>query len=52
MPTPLGHNIFKHIFLNESTIILIQISPNVVPKVLIDNMSALFQEMSWHQTGN
>ena len=42
--------IFKCIFLNEKFRILFQISLKLVPKGLIDNMSALVQEMACCQT--
>ena len=41
MATILADSIFKHIFLNESVRIFIQISLKFVPKGPIDNNSAL-----------
>ena len=43
---------FKYIFLNENVRIFIEISPNFVPKGLINNISALVQIMAWHWLGN
>ena len=40
-------NIFNRIFLNENVTVLIHISLKFVPKVLIDNKSALVQVMAW-----
>ena len=44
--------IFKCIFMNRDFCISILISLKFVPKGVIDNMSALFQVMSWCQTGD
>ena len=52
MAAILADNIFKHILLNENIRISIQISLKFVPKVLIDNMSALIQVMAWRRTGD
>ena len=38
-----------YIFLNKNDRILIQISLKFVPRSLIDNKSALVQEMVWHR---
>ena len=43
---------FKHIFLNESVIILIKISLKFVPKGPINNIPALVQIMAWLQSGD
>ena len=55
-PRQNGHhftdNIFKCIFVNENSFILIQISLKFVPKGLIDNKSTLVQFMSWRRTGD
>ena len=45
-------DIFKCIFLNENFRILIKISLKFVPKVPIDNKSALVQVMAWRRTGD
>ena len=45
----LAHDIFKYIFLNESVESPIQISPNLVPRSLIDNKPVLVQVMAWRQ---
>ena len=52
MATILADGIFKHIFLNESVRIFIQISLKFVPKGPIDNKSALVQVMAWCRIGN
>ena len=48
----LAVNIFKRIFLNENIWISNKISLKYVPRGLIDNMSALFQIMAWHRSGD
>ena len=48
----LADNIFKCIFLNENSRILIQISLKFVPKTPFDNKPALVQVMAWRQTGD
>ena len=45
-------NIFKCIFVNEKTCILIRISLKFVPQGLIDNKSTLVQVMAWCRTGD
>ena len=45
-------DIFKCIFMCEKFGISIQISLKFVPKVPIDNKSALVQVMAWHGTGD
>ena len=45
-------DIFKCIFLNENFRISIKISLKFVPKVPIDNKSALVQVMAWRRTGD
>ena len=45
-------DIFKPIFLNENIRILIKISLKFVPKVPINNISALVQIMSWRRPGD
>ena len=42
---------FKCIFLNENDRISIRISLKLVPRILIDNKSALVQVMAWRRTG-
>ena len=45
-------DIFKYIFMNEKSCILIRIPLKFVPKGQIDNKSALVQVMAWHRRGN
>ena len=52
MATMFADDIFKFIFLNKKCCILIKISLELVPKVPIDNKSALIQVMAWHWTGD
>ena len=52
MAAILADNIFKCIYLNESYIILIQISLKFVPRSPIDNKWALIQLMAWRRTGD
>ena len=47
-----AEDIFKCIFLNEDTWILINISLRFVPKGLINNTPAWVQIMAWHQLGD
>ena len=51
MAAILADGICKWIFLNENSIILIQISLKFVPKSPIDNKPALVQVMAWCRTG-
>ena len=51
MATILADDIFKLIFLNENSKILIEISPKFVPRSPIDNKLALVQVMACHQFG-
>ena len=44
-------DIFKCIFLNENVWISLKISLKFVPKILINNISALVQIMSWRRPG-
>ena len=52
MAVILADNIFKHIFFNENIRMLIKISLKFVPKGLIDNTSALVQEMAWRRASD
>ena len=52
MAAILTDNIFKCIFMNEKSCILIWISLKFVPKGPIDNKAALDQEMAWRRTGD
>ena len=45
-------DIFKYISLNENVSIPIKVSPNFVPKGVIDNIPALAQIMAWHWPGD
>ena len=45
-------NIFKCIFFNEIIQILLKISLKLVPKIWINNISALIQIMAWHWPGD
>ena len=45
-------DIFKHIFLNENCLILIQISLRFVPKRRIHNNTALVLIMAWRREGD
>ena len=45
-------DIFKCIFLNENARISLKISMKFVPKVRINNISALFQIMAWRRPGD
>ena len=45
-------NIFKCIFMNKSSHILIWNSQKFVPQGLVDNKSTLVQVMAWHQTSD
>ena len=45
-------DIFKCIFMNEKFCILTRISLECIPKVPIDNKSALVQVMAWRRTGD
>ena len=47
-----AEDIFKCIFFNENVLILIKISLKFVPKVWINNISALFQIIAWCQPGD
>ena len=51
MDTVFADDIFKCIFINEKSFILIRISLKFVPKGLIDNGTALVQVMFWHLIG-
>ena len=55
-PRQNGHHIakdiFKRISLNETSLILYEISLKYVPLRLIDNMAALFEIMTWRRTGD
>ena len=52
MDALLADNIFKRIFLNEKTQILIQISLKFVLKGPINKITALVQIMAWHWPGD
>ena len=52
MAAILTDDIFKCIFLNKNFRISIKISLKFVPKVPIDNKSALVQVMAWRRTGD
>ena len=52
MAAMLADDIFKCIFLNENYIIPIQISLKLIPRIPIDNKSALVPVMAWHRTGD
>ena len=52
MTAILEDDIFKCIFLNENDQIPIQISLKLIPRIPIDNKSALVQVMAWHRTGD
>ena len=52
MAAILADDIFKCIFFNENTRILIQISLKFVPNGPIDNKSALVRVMAWRQAGD
>ena len=44
------NDIFNNIILNENSRILIKISLKIIPKVRIDNKSALAQITAWYKT--
>ena len=46
------HDTFKCIFLNKNVSITIKISPKLVPKAPINNISALVQIMAWCHPGD
>ena len=45
-------DIFKCIFLNENVWIAIKISLKFVPKIRINNITALVQKMAWRRPGD
>ena len=49
---PFADESFKCVFMNEKFYILMQFSLMFVPKVPIDNKSALVEIMAWQQTGD
>ena len=51
MTAILAHDIFKCIFMNEKSCILIRISLKFVPTGPIETKAAFVQEMAWRRTG-